>query len=104
MRPAHVRSCSSARCGTEVGEEAGSDSVEHAEGRDSMTDGSHRARLGARLPRLRRRERAQVFAVLIAGLLLLGPNASLAQDTSPPTGEPDGSVRVRAVDDAAADD
>jgi len=69
-----------------------------------MAVGSHRARLGSRLPRLRRRGRAQVFtAAVLAGLLLLGPSTALAQNNARPTEAPEGSVRVRAVDGARED-
>jgi cell wall-associated NlpC family hydrolase len=70
-----------------------------------MTVRSHRARLGTRMPRLRRRFSARhIVTVLIAGLLLVGPSAVLAQDDTSRSESTDDSVRVRAVDDATAED
>jgi cell wall-associated NlpC family hydrolase len=70
-----------------------------------MQGGSHRARLGARLLHPRRFWNARSFvAVLIAGLLLLGPSAALAQDDDSETETQEGTVRVRAVDDDAQDE
>jgi cell wall-associated NlpC family hydrolase len=69
-----------------------------------MTVGSHRARLGARLPRTRSGWSVSGFiVVLIAGSILLGPGAALAQDDGAETETPAGSVRIRAVDDSADD-
>jgi cell wall-associated NlpC family hydrolase len=70
-----------------------------------MTVGSHRARLGARSTRSRRRQRAPVFVLaLIAEQLLRGPSTALAQDTNPPSEAAGGTVRARAVDGDAGKD
>ncbi len=70
-----------------------------------MQGGSCRARLGARLLCPRRTWSARSFvAVLIAGLLMLGPGAALAQDDDAEAETREGTVRVRAVDDDAQDE
>lgn len=66
-----------------------------------MSGGTHRARLGARLPRLRCWFSTwRCVAVLIAVLMLLAPSGALAQDESSDTNSPEGTVRVRAVEGA----
>mgnify|MGYP000630878253 CR=1 FL=1 len=70
-----------------------------------MIVGSHRARLGARLPRPRvDRGTRVVIAALVAALLSLQPGATFAQDDASELEPSAGSVRVRATDDDAADE
>jgi cell wall-associated NlpC family hydrolase len=64
-----------------------------------MTVGSDRARLAARLPRLRRTGSARgLVAVVIAGLVLLGPSGAFAQDEGSGSESSEATVRVRAAD------